>query len=111
MNIVERQLVDEALIFDLSGRFEFQATPKFFTALDRIEAMSCQHLILNLEEVSFLDSAGLEAIHVAHKKITAVGGTMSIVNPLPQVQKLMEQANLTSIIPIHTLEEEALLIG
>jgi hypothetical protein len=41
MNIVERQL-DGALIFDLSGRFEFQATPKFFAALDRIEDMSGQ---------------------------------------------------------------------
>ena len=110
MNIVERQL-DDALVFDLSGRFEFQATPKFFTALDRIEDLSGQHLILNLEQVSFLDSAGLGAIHVGHQKLTAGGGTMSIVNPLPQVQKLMEQANLTSIIPIHTLEEEALLAG
>ncbi len=110
MNIVERQL-DDALIFDLSGRFEFQATPKFFTALDRIENMSGQHLILNLEQVSFLDSAGLEAIHLGHQKLTAVGGSMSMVNPLPQVQKLMERANLTSIIPIHSLEEEALLVG
>ena len=110
MNIVERQL-DDALIFDLSGRFEFQATPKFYAALDRIEDMSGQHLILNLEQVSFLDSAGLAAIHVGHQKLTAVGGSMSIVNPLPQVQKLMERANLTSIIPIHSLEEEALLVG
>ncbi len=110
MNIVERQL-DDALIFDLSGRFEFQATPKFFAALDRIEDMSGQHLILNLEQVSFLDSAGLAAIHVGHQKLTAVGGTMSMVKPLPQVQKLMERANLTSIIPIHSLEEEALLVG
>jgi anti-anti-sigma factor len=61
--------------------------------------------------VSFLDSAGLEAIHVVHQKLTAVGGSMSMVNPLPQVQKLMERANLTSIIPIHSLEEEALLVG
>ncbi len=110
MNIVERQL-DEALILDLSGRFEFQATPQFLAALERIEERSCPHLILNLERVSFLDSAALGAIHVAHQKLTAVGGTMSIVNPLPQVQKLMERANLTSIIPIHTLEEQALLVG
>ena len=110
MNIVERQL-DDALIFDLSGRFEFQATPNFFTALEQIEDMSGQHLILNLEQVSFIDSAGLGAIHVGHQKLTAVGGTMSIVNPLPPVQKLMERANLTSIIPIHTLEEPALLVG
>jgi len=110
MNIIERQM-DDALIFDLSGRFEFQATPQFFVALDRIDDMSGQHLILNLEEVSYLDSSGLGAIHVAHQKLSAVGGTMSIVNPLPHVQQMMERANLTSIIPIHILEEEALLVG
>lgn len=110
MNIVERQMED-ALIFDLSGRFEFQATPYFFVALDRVDDMRGQHLILNLEQVSFLDSAGLGAIHVAHQKLTGVGGTISIVNPLPHVQRLLERANLTSIIPIHSLEEEALLVG
>ncbi len=110
MNIVERQMED-AVIFDLSGRFEFQATPQFFASLDRIDEMSGQHLILNLEQISFLDSSGLGAIHVAHQKLSAVGGTMSIVNPLPHVQQLLERANLTSIIPIHTLEEEALLVG
>ena len=110
MEIVERQLED-ALILDLSGRFEFQATPQFFAALDRIEEMNCLHLILNLEEVSFLDSSALGAIHVAHQRLSAVGGTMSIVNPLPHIQNLMDRANLTSIIPIHTLEEQALLVG
>lgn len=110
MNIVERHM-DDALIFDLSGRFEFQATPQFFVALDRIDEMTGQHLILNLEQISFLDSAGLSAIHVAHQKLSGVGGTMSIVNPLPHVQQMMERANLTSIIPIHTLEEQALLVG
>ncbi len=110
MNIVERQL-DDALIFDLSGRFEFQTSTKFFAALGRIGDLSGRYLILNLEQVTFLDSAGLGAIHVGHQQLTAVGGTMSIVNPMPQVQRLLERANLTSIIPIHTLEEEALLVG
>lgn len=110
MKIVERQM-DDALILDLSGRFEFQATPLFLVASDRVKDMTCQHLILNLEDVSFVDSAALGAIHVVHQKLAAIGGTMSIVNPLPHVQKLMERANLTSIIPIHTLEEEALLVG
>lgn len=110
MNIVERHMED-ALIFELSGRFEFQSTPQFLVALGRIEELGGQHLILNLEQISFLDSAGLSAIHVAHQKLSAVGGTMSIVNPLPHVQRMMERANLTSIIPIHTLEEQALLVG
>ncbi len=110
MNIVERHMED-ALIFELSGRFEFQSTPQFVVALGRIEELGGQHLILNLEQISFLDSAGLSAIHAAHQKLSAVGGTMSIVNPLPHVQRMMERANLTSIIPIHTLEEEALLVG
>lgn len=110
MNIVKRQLED-AVILDLAGRFEFQAIPQFFSTLHGIEDEGCGHLILNLEEVSFLDSAGLSAIHVAHQKLSALDGTLSIVNPLPHVQKLMERANFTSIIPIHTLEEEALLVG
>jgi len=110
MNIVERQLED-ALILDLTGRFEFQATPQFYAALDRLEGRRGEHLILNLEGVTFLDSAALGAIHVAHQKLTTSGGIMSIVNPPPRVYTLMERANITSIIPIHSLEEQALLVG
>jgi len=110
LTILEREL-DDALIFDMAGRFEFQSSGQFIGALDRVSQSHCTHLILNLQEVSFIDSTALGLLHFAHQKLSGIGGRVSIVNPHPHTQKLLELANLPSIIAIHTLEEEALLVG
>lgn len=110
LNIHERRL-DDTLIFDMTGRFEFQSSTPFIGALDRITETHCTHLILNLQGVSFIDSTALGLLHYAHQKLSTIGGQVSIVNPNPHAQKILELANLPSIISIHTLEEQALLVG
>lgn len=99
------------LVFDMVGRFEFQSSGEFIRALDKVAESPNSHLILNLQEVSFLDSTALGLLHFAHQKLASFGGRVSIVNPHPGAQKLLELANLPSIISIHNLEEEALLVG
>lgn len=108
--ILERE-IDDAMIFDMMGRFEFQSSGQFIGALDRMKETHCTHLILNLQEVSFIDSTALGLLHFAHQKMSARGGRVSIVNPHPHAQQLLERANLPSIIAIHSLEEQALLVG
>ncbi len=108
MDILVRKL-DDAVIFDLSGRFVFSEAATFNQAVEDLE--DCAHLILNLENISFLDSTALAMLHYAHKKLVSISGKVSIVNPQPHSQNMLNLANIPSIIPIHCLEEEALLVG
>ena len=110
LNIHVRELED-TLLFDMAGRFEFQSSGQFIGALERVSQNHCTHLILNLKEVVFIDSTALSLLHYAHQKLSGIGGRVSIVNPHPHTQRLLESANLPSIITIHDLEEEALLVG
>ncbi|RMH09920.1 MAG: anti-sigma factor antagonist [Nitrospirae bacterium] len=110
MEIRER-MTGDALILDMRGRFEFHTTPHFLATLDRVENSGCQKLILNLREVPYLDSAALGLLHFAHQKLMRLRGHISILNPQPHIQRLLESANIPSIIPIHTVEEQALLVG
>ncbi len=111
MLLIHERKLDDTLIFKMTGRFEFQSSAPFIGALDRITETHCTHLILNLQEVSFIDSTALGLLHFAHQKLSAIGGAVSIVNPHPHTQKILELANLPSIISIHNLEEQALLVG
>ena len=110
MDILMRKLED-AVIFDLGGRFVFSEAATFKQAVEDLEETSCAHLILNLENISFLDSSALAMLHFAHKKLVSMGGKVSIVNPQPHSHDMLNLANIPSIIPIHGLEEEALLVG
>lgn len=103
--------VEDAVIFELAGRFEFKVVGQFKQALDEMTETTCPHLILNLEEVSYMDSSALSMLHFSHQKLRSMGGRISIVNPQSHIQKILNLANLPSIIPIHSLEEEALLVG
>jgi len=110
MDILVRKL-DDAVIFDLSGRFVFSEAATFKQAVEDLEETGCTHLILNLENISFLDSTALAMLHYAHKKLVSISGKVSIVNPQPHSHNMLNLANIPSIIPIHCLEEEALLVG
>ena len=68
MDILVRKL-DDAVIFDLSGRFVFSEAATFKQAVEDLEV--CAHLILNLEHISFLDSTALAMLHYAHKKLVS----------------------------------------
>lgn len=108
---IEIRRLEDAVVLDLNGRFEFKACAHFKQAVDELECQGCRHLILNFKDVSYLDSAGLGLLHYAHQRLAVLGGRVSVVNPQPSAQKMLALANLPSIIPIHSLEEEAILVG
>jgi len=110
MEILVRKM-DDAVIFDLCGRFVFSEAAKFKQAVEDLEDSGCSHLIFNLADITFLDSTALAMLHYAHKKLVSISGKVSIVNPQPHSQKMLNLANIPSIISIHSLEEEALLVG
>ncbi len=110
MEIIERR-TGEAVVFDLRGRLDFRVSGAFIGALEKVEESGDQHLILNLKEVFYVDSAALGLLHVAHKKFRPARGKVTILHPQPHIRKVLELANIPSIIPICTVEEEALLVS
>lgn len=110
MEIIERR-TGEAVVLDLRGRLDFRVSGAFIGALEKVEEAGDQHLILNLKEVSYVDSAALGLLHFAHKKFRPARGKVTILHPQPHIRKVLELANIPSIIPICTAEEEALLVS
>lgn len=110
MEIIERR-TKKAVVFDLRGRLDFRTLGIFIGALEKVEKSRGQHLILNLKEVSFIDTAALGLFHFAHEKFPPARGKVTILHPQPHIRKALELANIPSIIPICSAEENALLAG
>ena len=65
-------------------------------------------VLLNLERVSYVDSAGLGAMVAAVKALRAVAGRLKIVYPTPRTRYVLESTALTTIIETFDVETAAL---
>jgi anti-sigma B factor antagonist len=65
------------------------------------------NLIVQLEQVRFIDSSGLGALLAGHKNAAAKSGKMAIVNMQQQVLSMFELTRLDRVFEIYTDLTEA----
>lgn len=73
----------------------------------QLEKKECHHLIINLENVEFIDSSGLGAILGRYKKISKLGGKVVLIKPKPQVRRILELSGFTKIMDLCDSEDQA----
>lgn len=73
-----------------------------------IKKHQIRHVVLNLENLEFMDSSGLGVILGRYKEITQVDGEMVICAISPTVKRLFEMSGLFKIMRLARGEEEAL---
>jgi anti-sigma B factor antagonist len=66
------------------------------------------HLIIDLTQVSFIDSSGLGVLVGARRKTNALGGAVSLVHPPLSVQRILVGTQLQQAFPLFGSLDEAL---
>ncbi|HET7616323.1 MAG TPA: anti-sigma F factor antagonist [Bacillales bacterium] len=67
-----------------------------------------KHIVLNLEQLKFMDSSGLGVILGRYKRIKNVGGEMIVCAISPSVKRLFEMSGMFKIIRLEENEAYAL---
>ena len=98
----------EVKVLRLSGKFDFRARHEFQTAIEKAREGGARHIILNLQGVSFVDSAALGVLANLHKQLKAQNILMSLVNPQDYVKRVLELVKMDQYFPIHATEEQAM---
>jgi anti-anti-sigma factor len=82
------------------GEVDLCTAPLLEEALVR-ELDAAPDLLLDLSEVSFIDSSGLHAIVSAARTARASGGTLAVDSPLPsQARRVIEIAGLEELLHV-----------
>lgn len=103
------EVKNHTLITRLTGEFDLGSADKLRAELDQIiEESQIRHVIFNLSETSYIDSSGLGVMLGRYKRIAQFGGKMAVVNPQPQVERILELSGLLTIISAYRDEGEAL---
>jgi anti-anti-sigma factor len=96
---VETQREDRAGIARVSGEFDLSAAEAVEAALKALEA-ECDVIVLDLREITFLDSTGLRTITSADARSRAGEFELKIVRGPEHVQKLLHVTGMDKILPL-----------
>lgn len=100
--------VKSATVVDLHGRLDYRARWQLKAVINQCCLTEPEHLIVNLEDVTFIDSAGLGFLVLAYLRVTGLKRRMTWIQPKGAVATVFEDLKLRELVPIFTNEQQAL---
>ena len=96
----------DVTILDLQGRVTIGADSELLNShLQKLIANGVRKLLLNLADVTQLDSSGVSAIVGTHVSLSRQDGSLKLLRPCGRVRTVLRVIHLLDIIP--TFEDEA----
>jgi stage II sporulation protein AA (anti-sigma F factor antagonist) len=106
---LETEIHGSILLVRLSGELDHHAAGKMRSQLEELmKDQRIKHLVLNLKQLSFMDSSGLGVILGRYKQLSSKNGQMVVCSMSPTVYRLFELAGMFKILTVKESEEEAL---
>ena len=84
----------DRVVLELHGELDLAVAPELTDAIERAEAQQRRIVVLDLEDLEFIDSAGLRVILAAHKRLCGIGAELAMTPGQPQVQRLLAIAGV-----------------
>jgi anti-sigma B factor antagonist len=109
MHISERS-VGEVMIVDVSGKITLGDGGDAILK-DKMQSLMQQgkkHVLLNLGDVSYVDSAGLGEIVQAYATMSKGGGALKLLNTTKRIKDLLAITKLLTVFECHDNEAEAI---
>jgi anti-sigma B factor antagonist len=105
---IEERVVNDVTILDLKGKMTLGEGDELLK--DKVNSLVSQghkKVVLNLEAVPYIDSAGLGEIVRSYTTITRQGGKLKLLNVSKRIQDLLVITKLMTIFDSYEAEPEA----
>ena len=98
------RMIGEASVLDLDGRLTFTSGAELRCLVDSHVAAGATHLVLNLERVSYIDSAGLGAMIETFTAARGRATRLTLLNPGDRTRHLLEITGVARVVEIFDSE-------
>ncbi len=99
---------DDISIYRVAGDVDINTSPEIKGSLDKAIKEKRDKIVINLKEVSYVDSSGLATFVEILKNLRIYGGKLKLTNLSPKVKGLFEITRLDKLFDIVDEEEEAI---
>lgn len=109
--MLEKQFIVESdvLVVRLEGELDHHEASDLRNSWQEVmRSYDIRHIVLNLEQLKFMDSSGLGVILGRYRELQPLGGEMIICAISPMVKRLFDMSGLFKIMREASGEEEAL---
>ena len=103
-----REVQPDCYAVELSGEIDVYTSPKVKDAITDLIDRGVYHLVINLENVRYIDSTGLGVLIGGLKRVREHGGTVNLVCNNPQIKKIFDITGLVKIFGIFESEDDAM---
>ena len=107
---IEERTVGDVVIVDVSGKITL-GDGGDVVLKDKMHSLVQQGtkmVLLNLGEVSYVDSAGLGEIVQSYATVTKNGGSLKLLNVTKRIKDLLSITKLLTVFECHDSEAEAI---
>ena len=108
MRLYKHQNNNIVLIQALENRVDSNLAPDFKKELLASIVQDSPNVIVDLQNVDYMDSSGLGALLFGHRQANHNKGMFVLINLQDQVEKLIKIAQLTRILQICDSQEQAI---
>ncbi len=101
--------VGEVAVVKVSGVIDSETVDRFGETVEGVFKDNCYNMILDIDGLSYINTAGLSIIADAFKKCSQNKGGLKILKAGEAIRELLDVVRFTKIIDIYEDEEAAIL--
>jgi anti-sigma B factor antagonist len=102
---------DGKTVVAVGGEIDVYTAPKLRDKITELVGHGSYHLVVDMQQVEFLDSTGLGVLVGGLKKVRAHDGSLQLVCNQDRLLKIFRITGLAKVFVIHETADEALAAG
>jgi anti-sigma B factor antagonist len=106
LSLASRTEGDKTVV-SVGGEIDVYTAPKLREQIVQLVEEGRYHLVVDMEDVEFLDSTGLGVLVGGLKRVRAHDGSLRLVCTQERILKIFRITGLTKVFPIHSTVAEA----
>ncbi len=104
---IETEELGACSVINVHGDIDVYSSPKVKETINALIEKEAYKIIINLEDIRYIDSTGLGVLIGALKRVKEHGGNITVVCSNPQIKKVFTITGLVKIFGIYSSNEEA----
>ncbi|MDG9709573.1 STAS domain-containing protein [Streptomyces sp. DH10] len=98
---------DGIRVLTLAGEIDHHTGDQLRQALDVADAAR-PRIVVDMQQVTFMDSTGINILIAAHQAVTAAGGWLRLAGPADSVLRTLQLVGVDALLDCHPTLREAL---
>jgi len=107
-SVSSERLDDDLGVIVLSGEVDIYTAPQFKECLLELLDSGVKRLVVDLSQITFIDSTALGVLIGGVRRVHSSGGAMTIVVTTRPVERVLSITGLDRVFSMHTTRDEAL---